>query len=145
MKRRTRVSIPLQLVELENENYHLLVDSLFDNNESGKWTIDTGASKTVFDGNLSHLFNSVSDPGTEVRSAGIGEGHIETRTGVLHRVSFGALEMKSWPVAIIDLKHINALYKTYANEQIVGLLGSDFLLSHKAVIDFERMELLFSI
>lgn len=135
----------MQLVALENENYHLLVDSLFDNNESGKWTIDTGASKTVFDGNLSHLFNAVSDPETEVRSAGIGEGHIETQTGVLHRVRFGALEMKSWPVAIIDLKHINALYKSYANEQIVGLLGSDFLLSHKAVIDFERMELLFTI
>lgn len=145
MKRRKRISIPLQLIELENENYHLLIDSLFDNNESGKWTIDTGASKTVFDVNLSHLFSLVSDSEMEVRSAGIGEGHIETRTGVLRRVRFGELEMKHWPVAIIDLKHINALYKTYAGEKIVGLLGSDFLLSHGAVIDFSRMELLFDI
>ena len=47
MKQRKKIEIPLKLVELENENYHILVEIKFSDNEPQMWVIDSGASKTV--------------------------------------------------------------------------------------------------
>jgi hypothetical protein len=49
MSREKKYEIPLLLIALEDENYHLLIDATFLNGENGKWVLDTGASKSVFD------------------------------------------------------------------------------------------------
>ena len=56
MSKKKKYVVPLQLVELEDENYHILIETIFQNGEKGKWAIDTGASKTVFDANLIEHF-----------------------------------------------------------------------------------------
>lgn len=143
MARKKTHTLPIQLVELEDQNYHILIETSFQHMLKGKWVIDTGASKTVFDLNQLSYFELSEEQNPEIRSAGIGEGHIETQTGILPLLKLGDAELINWPVAIIDLGHINELYQQFTNENIVGLLGSDFLVQHRARIDFRKLTFTF--
>lgn len=141
MARKKITTIPLELIELEDQNYHILLNSQLSGNNWGKWVIDTGASKTVFDINLNTHFTFVEINNTEIQSAGIGEGNIETRAGKLYSLSIGSLQLFNEPVALINLKFINELYSKFSNEQIVGLIGSDFLVKYQAIINYKKNEL----
>lgn len=141
MTRKKYYTIPLQLIELEDDNYHILIETEFHNGEKGKWAIDTGASKTVFDINQKQFFEFSEVGNTEIRSAGLGEAQIDTMAGLLPLVKLGALQLDNWPVAIIDMQFVNKLYSQFTNEIIVGLLGSDFLVQHRAIIDFKKLTL----
>jgi hypothetical protein len=46
-----------------------------------------------------------------------------------------------WTVVLIDLSHVNDLYRKFTDKRVAGLIGSDFLLKHKAIIDYKRREL----
>ena len=141
MARKKYYSVPLQLIELEDDNYHILIETEFQNGEKGKWAIDTGASKTVFDIHHDQYYRLTEQLNTEIKSAGLGETQIDTLSGVLPILKLGVLKLDDWPVAIIDMQYVNKLYSQFTNEVIVGLLGSDFLVQHKAIIDFKTLEL----
>jgi hypothetical protein len=138
--------IPISLVELESENYHLTVSCLFANGADGLWVIDTGASKSVFDEALKTLYEPVeTDENTQIQSAGIGAGRLETTLGKLQPFKLAGFNIESLQVAIIDLSHINKLYFHATEKEICGLIGSDFLLNNKAVIDYGALELVLEI
>lgn len=141
MARKRKYTVPIQLIELENENYHILIEGVLKNGKSLQWVIDTGASKTVFDANLAEHFDADELEATEIKSAGIGEGHVETQTGILHEIYFGQMPLADWPVAIINLGHINKIYSQFTDIEIAGLLGSDFLLKHQCIIDFKNLQI----
>ena len=143
MSKKKKHLIPIQLVELEDENYHILIETIFENGEKGKWAIDTGASKTVFDTNQVNHVKVIDNSDNDVQSAGIGEGQIETQTGILTDIKIGNAQISKRVVALIDLNHVNNLYDHFTNEKIVGLLGSDFLLEYKAIIDYKKLQLTF--
>ncbi|HKK82036.1 MAG TPA: aspartyl protease family protein, partial [Prolixibacteraceae bacterium] len=82
----TKYTIPIQLVELEDENYHIIIEGTLNNGKALQWVIDTGASKTVFDANLAEHFDADELEATEIQSAGIGEGRVDTQTGILHEI-----------------------------------------------------------
>jgi len=134
--------VPLLIVELEDRNYHLLAACRFENGAEGFWVIDTGASKTVFDKNLADHYDLLEDDAdTEIRSAGIGESILETSLGRLHPFSLNGLTVEQMKVALLDLAHINRLYYEAADRHICGLIGSDFLLHYRAVIDYGTQEM----
>jgi len=56
-----KITVPLQIIELEDDNYHLVVSSVLPDGNEGFWVVDTGASKTVFDKTLSEYF-SIDNP-----------------------------------------------------------------------------------
>lgn len=141
MARKKITTVPLELIELEDQNFHILLNSQLSDNSWGKWVIDTGASKTVFDINLKTHFTTVEMNNTEIQSAGIGEGNIETMAGTVHSLCIGSLQLFNEPVALIDLKFINELYRKFSNVQIVGLIGSDFLVKHQAIINYKKNEM----
>jgi hypothetical protein len=141
MKRSKKIEIPLKLVELENENYHILIEIRFSDNEPQMWVIDTGASKTVLDINLINHFTEVETPLTEIESMGIGDSKIETRSGRIHELNLGETILYDLNVALIDLSQLNILYHQFTNEKITGLIGSDFLVRYKANIDFKKLVL----
>jgi hypothetical protein len=141
MKRNKKIEIPLKLVELENENYHILLEMKFSDNEPQMWVIDTGASKTVFDINLNNYYTEVDTPLTEIESMGIGDIRIETKSGIINVMNLGNAVLYNLNVALIDLSQINVLYHKYTNERISGLIGSDFLFRYKATIDFKKLVL----
>lgn len=138
-----KYKIPLELIELEANNYHITVNCRFSNGKEGLWIIDTGASKTVFDESLRELYDPVeTNDEIKIQSAGIGEGKLDTSLGQLHGFAFAEFSLETLHVALIDLSHINKLYYHVAAREICGLIGSDFLLDHKAVIDYRRKRLI---
>ena len=130
--------IPLQLIELEAGNFHLIVTGTFPDVTIGYWAVDTGASKTVFDKNLTSFYSVSPGAEEEIHSAGIGEKPVETSLGMLSAFSLGKFKNRKMKVALLDLSHINQLYKKATDLEICGLIGGDFLTRHKAVIDYKR-------
>lgn len=133
------IEIPLQIIELENNNYHILIEGSFEDGTSACWIIDTGASKSVLDSNLSQFYKLTdSDNEDDYQSAGINQGMMETSVGKIHRMHFGDLELTNQKMALIDLNHVNEIYEKYTSYKIAGLLGGDILMQYKCTIDYER-------
>ncbi len=138
-------NIPIDIIELEEDNYHLMVSSVFHDKTVGSWVIDTGASKTVFDKSLSKHYKELESDGLEdMQSAGLGTETIETIIGEIPSITLNNFKIKKLRVALIDLTHINILYEKYTDIKIFGLIGSDFLHKHNAVIDYAKKELVLS-
>lgn len=133
--------ISIELLELEQNNYHLLVTSVFKNGAEGKWVIDTGASKSVFDKNLGEHYQILNGLTEELHSAGFHDEPITSSTAVLHVFSLGKLRIEGMKVALMDLSHINTLYSKSTRIKICGLLGSDFLFKYKAEVDYRKKRL----
>lgn len=131
------IEIPLQIIELERENYHILIEGNFEDGTPSCWIIDTGASKTVLDKNLSSNYELMdSDDMEDYQSAGINQGMMETSVGKMTYLRFGNVRIKGQKVALIDLNHVNDIYGKYTSYRIAGLLGGDILMQHQCKIDY---------
>ncbi len=139
-----RYKIPIEIVELESENYHLMVRSVFEDGTNGNWIIDTGASKSVFDKNLAEYCLVSEDETEELYSAGISDEPMTTAMGYMKIFSLDRFKVENMKVALLDLTHINEVYAKAADLKICGLMGSDFLLEYNAVIDYRRKRLVLS-
>jgi hypothetical protein len=137
-----RIRIPIEIVELENGNYHPVVTSVFNDGSTGKWVIDTGASKSVFDSNLQKQVLSVVGRTEDLHSAGIGAEPMKSMAAVLHPLNFGKLTVAELKVALLDLSHINELYAKTTDLRICGLLGGDFLMRFRATVSYKRKRLI---
>lgn len=133
-----KYKIPLQVVELEDNNFHLIATSIFPGGSTGRWVVDTGASKTVFDRNAEDNYTLLSGETDQLHTAGIGSSPVEATAAVLVPFSLGRMRVEKLKVALIDLSHINALYTKSASFHIIGLLGGDFLMRYRAVIDYRE-------
>lgn len=133
-----RYKIPIEIIELELNNYHLLISSIFANGSKINWVIDTGASKSVFDANLAQHIAQIKNETEDLHSASINEEPLSSSIAYLKSFSFGKLKVDGMKVALIDMSHINELYAKVTDIKIGGLLGSDFLLQQKAVINYKQ-------
>ena len=133
--------IPIEIVKLgDDDSYHLFVSGFIDGNEC-EFLIDTGASHTIFDAALIPEIPVDPIPQREIQSSGISAGELNCKLGRINKFKLGDLEHENWTVVIIDLTHVNEMYKRFIDKRAACLLGSDFLLKHAAVIDYKRKEL----
>ena len=140
------IEIPLQIIELEKENYHILVEGEFQDHTFSSWIIDTGASKSVMDINQRDYFEILdSDNEDDYHSAGINQGMMETSVGKMFYIRFGDLEITNHKVALIDLNHVNEIYGKYTSCRIAGLLGGDILMQYNCRIDYGSKTIQFHI
>jgi hypothetical protein len=131
------IELPIQIIELENDNYHILIEGWFKDETPSCWVIDTGASKTVLDKNLDNYYELLeSDNLDDYQSAGINQGMMETAVGKLTYLRFSKLEIVGQKVALIDLSHVNEIYGKYTSFRISGLLGGDILMRYQCSIDY---------
>jgi hypothetical protein len=137
-----RIKIPLQIIELESENYHILGSSVFADGQKANWIIDTGASKTVFDKNLTDYYTTLDGESDEIHTATPSENALDVVLAELKPFSFGKIEVDKQKVALLDLSHINELYSAYTENKIYGLIGSDFLMKYQARIDYKKQVLI---
>ncbi|HPE87281.1 MAG: hypothetical protein EOL88_15195 [Bacteroidia bacterium] len=134
--------IPIELVTLEN-GYHLMLTARV-NGAPVRMLIDTGASLTCFDAERILELPDI-DPDaifeTEEQGTGLGTNSMQSAFTELETFEVGALLLEDYPVIIIDMQHVNESYIKLGVEPIDGVLGSDFLLRHKAVIDYGLLDL----
>ena len=138
------IEISLQIIELEKDNYHILIEGEFQDKTISSWIIDTGASKSVMDVNQKAYYEiSDSDNEEDYHSAGINQGMLETSVGKLSFLKVGELEITNQKVALIDLNHVNEIYEKYTSCRIAGLMGGDILMQYKCRIDYESKTIQF--
>ncbi|MBI9067448.1 MAG: aspartyl protease family protein [Salinivirgaceae bacterium] len=135
------IDIPIEILELENNSYHIILSAKFDNRIFGNLIIDTGASKTVFDSTFVEPFIINQKELNDANSSGINAMIPKTKMGTIPLISFRKLIIKNYSCITMDLSHVNKLYKVFSEKQIAGLLGSDFLVEHEAVINFHQKKL----
>jgi hypothetical protein len=131
-----KIKIPIEILELENESYHLLVNCKVNQGQVGNLVIDTGASKTVMDKNFVTNYELLGEQTSEIQSRGLGEGSLNTEMVKIDSFQLGDLILTDFHCARIDLSGINEMYKEHCQREICGLLGSDFLVKYQAIINY---------
>ncbi len=131
-------SIPLELIDLNGNGFHMLVNiTVF--NQPFKLVLDTGASKTAFDTKL--LLKQIHEKEL------ITSGHLTTGLGTNNMESFmttiadfyiGKFHIPEIEVAVLDLSIINIAYEKLNVDPVLGVLGGDVLVEFGAVIDYEK-------
>lgn len=136
-----RYKIPIELIELEHQNFHPLLTAVFADGSTGLWVIDTGASKSIFDKNLAKHYEVISGMSEDLHSAGIADQPMKSEVAKMRAFKLAGMQIEEMKVAVLDLSHINELYASSTDLKICGLLGGDFLVQYKAVIDYRRQRL----
>lgn len=129
--------IPLEILELQGDGYHLLVQvELFD--KPFKMVLDTGASKTVLDKNT--LLNSgISEDEflkTDILSTGLGTNSMQSFILEIPLFRVNDWQVKNFQTAVLDLSSINFAYEQMNFEPVVGVIGGDILRPFGAKIDY---------
>ena len=142
MKRKKKYLVPIELLELEPDNYHIIIRAKLSQNEI-VLLIDTGASKTVLNNSLEEIeiteTNEIAEKG--IQTAGISEGQIETSLGTIRHLTIQEFTLDELEIATINLDHINALYEQFTTVKIDGLIGSDFLNEFEAILNYRNQTL----
>lgn len=130
--------IPLILLNLQNEGFHLLVDIIVFG-KSFRAVLDTGASKTVFD--KTTVENHI-DPDllklSDQLSTGLGTNTMESYTLSIPDFQIGELHLENYEVAALDLSTINIAYQQLEMEPVLGVVGGDLLHEYGAIIDYKK-------
>ena len=129
------------MLMIEEAGYHLLVKAKA-NGKAVTLLIDTGASKTVFDkGRILRFAEEKNFLRLEKLSTGLGTTIMETQSTVLKKFQVGKLVIPDFEVIVIDLSHVNLTYAKLDLPAIDGVLGSDLMVKHHAIIDYKKKEL----
>ena len=100
--------------------------------------VDTGGGATLIDIDKKDKYKlvplSVKD-----YAAGIGSATPLVRTTGIF--SINGTEVRNDSLFLMDISYINAEFKKYRSKQVDGVLGTDFLEKHKAIIDYSRSAL----
>lgn len=134
--------LPIEILELEEDSYHLFIKAEFQN-KTGELVIDTGASKTVFDRNF--IIDDILEFQTrenEITSSGINNEIEDIEFVTINQIKLNDFVIKNFKTAIMDLSHINSIYKKFGNKFIAGLIGSDFLFKYNALISYKDSQLI---
>ena len=131
--------ISFEVVELEENAYHILIEAEFAGLQNGWWIIDTGASRSVFDQAMTMLYDLENSD--SVLATGLGKEMVETGAGSISDLVLGGVSWGVLRVALVDFYHINSEYSKFTEKKIIGLLGADFLLMHHAILNFKEHKL----
>lgn len=130
------IIIPVEIVSLEDNSYHLITPIEI-NGIKGDIIIDTGASVTVID---RKQLNEEEIEGAEIRmQSGSVSGQInDVKMFCARNFKIGGVSFKNMQIAAINLDYVNEMYNQHLKRKIIGLLGSDFCVKHKVVIDYQK-------
>lgn len=136
-----KTEIPIKLLKLE-DGFHLLVNIRV-NGKAARLLIDTGASKSVFDQKrCARFISSDSFENHDKLSTGLGTSTMKSHLAIIDRISLGKMQVRNYKTVVIDLSHVNVAYGELKQKPIDGVLGSDILRKHKAIIDYGKMQLI---
>lgn len=140
-KRIISLSIPLKLIPLDQDGFHLMVKVKL-NNKVAKLVLDTGASKTVFDKHKIAKFVKQSRfEKSEHLSTGLGTSTMESHLVNINKMAIGSILLVDFKMVLLDLSHISHSYEQLGLPAIDGVLGGDILNAYQAVINYGKKEL----
>jgi hypothetical protein len=133
--------LKVTLLNIDDDGYHLSIKAKI-NGKTAHLIVDTGASRTVFDLNRMEKFVKPHHLQENGRlSTGLGTNTMKSQVSELKKVELGTIAIAGYKAIFLDLSHINVSYVNAGLNPIDGVVGSDILHDHKAIIDYDRMEL----
>lgn len=138
---RRYIEVPLQLLDIEGEGFHIMVRGLIHGKEAN-FLIDTGASRSVFDPKtISTFIDDLQFEKKEGLTAGVGSSDLESSTFVIDTFSIGSLEIKDYEAVALDLENVHEMYSKLSLPHIDGIIGGDLLRLYRAVINYRNKKL----
>lgn len=135
---KTKINVPLNIIDLHGDGFHPLLEIVLFN-QTFTLVLDTGASRTAFDHTLLLRANEqAAIMASEKLSTGLGTNTMTSATAVLENIWIGNLLIAQLEVAVLDLSTINVAYAEMGHPEVLGVLGSDVLMKHHAIIDFGK-------
>jgi len=131
---------PLRIIDLHDDGFHPLLDIRV-YGQSFTVVLDTGASKTAFDKTLLQAHGEALIQESDRLSTGLGTNEMASFTAVIPELQIGELCIRDIEVAVLDLSTINIAYRQMNHPEVLGVLGGDILMKHKAVIDYGKRQL----
>lgn len=119
--------------------YHLFVKAYLGEQEI-ELVVDTGASKSVFDPTLLQDHIELDEKNDAIQSMSV-NSELEIGFGHIRSFRIGEIEKKNLSVGFTSLAAVNQMYETVIGKKIWGLLGSDFMMAHNAIIDYEKSQM----
>ncbi len=135
-------SIPMELVQLE-DGFHLMINAEI-NDYNVRMLIDTGASLTCLDSERILNIPGITEDDIELldnNGTGLGTNTMESAFTCLGEFCINDFCLYEYPVVVINMNHINKSYSQLGIDPIDGVIGSDYLLLFKAIIDYSKMRL----
>ncbi|MBR3559748.1 MAG: retropepsin-like domain-containing protein [Bacteroidales bacterium] len=135
---------PLKILQLEKGDFHTLLNGSVGGHRM-RIVLDTGASHSCIDKQfVNQIFPDMDMEKNEGVNAGIGGMGFEVLVADLPDFRLGRYRQASFPnTAVIDFTHINNAYRMLHRKPVQMILGNDFCIKHKAVIDYERNQFIF--
>lgn len=136
---------------LEQQNYfsipfrvrksnHLFVHAKI-NRIKGLFLIDTGASNTCIDSNEKDFFKLLSKP-HKAKASGAGSNEMHAEISTNNYIEMGKWKKTNIDLVLLDLSHVNFALNEYGLPKVHGIIGSDLLKKHHAIIHYP-LQLLF--
>jgi predicted aspartyl protease len=135
-KSRRTISVPLQLINLQDDGFHLLVEIVVFG-ETLFAVVDTGASRSVFDKALMEKHITELVVSDETQAATI-FSTATTLQGTIPKLKIGKLTLKDYPTVGLDLQSVTDTYVQLGHPPISGIIGGDILMQFEAKIDYKR-------
>ncbi|MHA4896666.1 aspartyl protease family protein [Pedobacter sp. PWIIR3] len=133
-------SVPLILINLQDDGFHLLVEIVVFG-EKLFAVVDTGASRSVFD--KSFIMKHVSLTDTEESHATTLFSTTSTLQAVIPELKIGKTKIRNYNAVALDLYGVNQAYESMGHPTICGIIGSDIMIQQHAIINFKKMRLFF--
>lgn len=100
--------------------------------------VDTGGGATLIDLSKKDRYQ-LSSQAVRDYAAGIGSATPLVRTTGMFGIN--GTEIRNDSLFLMDISYVNAEFKKTRSRQVDGVLGTDFLEKHKAIIDYSRSAL----
>ncbi len=137
--------LPIEILPIEDDGFHLKV-AIKINGKKSSLILDTGASRTVFDANSIGNFVDENEVEEQERlSSGIGTTTMASKKVMLKKIQLGKVVINDYSAAVIDLTHVNQSYEKLELEPVDGVLGGDILIDYKAIINYDKKELVLTL
>ena len=128
--------IKFKVVALEPDNYHIVAKASIEGHPLNV-IIDTGASHSCFDLDfVRQLSPEISREDNDGLNVGVGTSDFESKLSTIQNLRLGRFLLKQYDIVLLDMSNINQAYEMMHKPLIHGILGSDFLMKYKAVIDY---------
>lgn len=123
-------SIPFRI----RKSNHLFVHAMV-NRTKGLFLIDTGASNTCIDLHEQDFFKLLSKQ-HKAKASGAGGNGLYAEISHENTIQMGKWKKNGLSVILLDLTHVNLALTEYQLPKVHGIIGSDLLKAHQAVIHY---------
>ena len=130
------------LKHFKEGGYHFFVECKI-NGIKSYLTIDSGASMSIFDKN-SEIFKELVFSKMDGEQHSFNSSDFEILIGKIESFVIGKFKTSIKNAAFSSFDYINKIYKEQGVPEVIGLLGADFLLKNKVVLDFSRKKMIVS-